>query len=105
MTSNNEVEIQAQSIEDGAEHKVICQNFSGHWNEKHKKFFYILEERVDFQKKNMKGWDTSCILKLITKYNTTSIGWAKFLHAIKEAAIQYVELEKNNTTNENDDNA
>jgi hypothetical protein len=51
----------------------------------------------------MKGWDKGCILKLVRKYDTTSIGRAKFLHALKEVAIQYVESEKNNTVDENDD--
>jgi hypothetical protein len=51
----------------------------------------------------MKGWDKGRISKLISKYDTTSIGRAKFFHALKEAAIQYVKLEKSNTTVENND--
>jgi hypothetical protein len=58
---------------------------------------------VDFQTKSMKGWDKGRILKLLSKYNTTPIGRAKFLLALKEAAIQYVELEKSSTAVENDD--
>jgi hypothetical protein len=51
----------------------------------------------------MKGWDRSHISKLASKYDTTSIGRAKFLLVFKEAAIQYVESEKNNAVDENDD--
>jgi hypothetical protein len=51
----------------------------------------------------MKGWDRGCILKLVSKYDPTPIGRAKFLLALKEATIQYVESEKNNATDENDD--
>jgi hypothetical protein len=53
--------------------------------------------------KGWPGWDRGHISKLISKYNTTPIGRTKFLLALKEAAIQYVELEKNNATDENDD--
>jgi hypothetical protein len=42
-------------------------------------------------------------LKLINKYDTTSIGRAKFLLALKEASIQYVESEKKNAADGNDD--
>jgi hypothetical protein len=87
-----------------AEREVFWQNFDGHWSKKHKRFFRIPEERVDFQTKSMKGWDRGCISKLVSKYNTTSIGRAKFLHTLKEAALQYVDSEKNNTVDENDDN-
>jgi hypothetical protein len=54
----------------------------------------------------MKGWpswDRGHISKLVSKYDTTSIWRAKFLLALKEAAIQYVESEKNNATDGNDD--
>jgi hypothetical protein len=46
--------------------------------------------------KGWPGWDRGHISKLVSKYDTTPIGRAKFLLALKEAAIQYVELEKNN---------
>jgi hypothetical protein len=84
-------------MEDEVEHEVFCPNFGGHWSKKYKRFFRIPEERVDFQTKSMKGWDKGRILKLVSKYDTTSIGRAKFLLALKEAANQYVELEKSNT--------
>jgi hypothetical protein len=42
-------------------------------------------------------------LKLVSKYDTTPIGRAKFLLVLKEAAIQYVESEKNNAVDGNDD--
>jgi hypothetical protein len=106
MTSDNEVEIRARSMEDEGEHEVFCGNFSGHWDKEHSRFFRIPEECVDFQKKSMKGWpgwDSGHISKLASKYDTTPIGRAKFLLALKEAAIQYVESEKNNTADENDD--
>jgi hypothetical protein len=73
----------------------------GHWSKKHKRFFCIPEEHVDFQTKSMKGWDRGCISKLVSKYDTTPIGKAKFLLALKEAAIHYVESEKNNAADEN----
>jgi hypothetical protein len=53
--------------------------------------------------KGWPGWDRCHILKLVSKYDTTPIGRAKFLLALKEAAIQYVESEKNNATDGNDD--
>jgi hypothetical protein len=53
--------------------------------------------------KGWPGWDRGHILKLVSKYDTTSIGRAKFLLALKEATIQYVESEKNNAADENDD--
>jgi hypothetical protein len=56
MTSDNEVEIQAQSMEDEGEREIFCRNFGGHWNKEHNRFFCIPEERVNFQKKSMKGW-------------------------------------------------
>jgi hypothetical protein len=40
---------------------------------------------------------------LLAKTDPTPIGKAKFLLALKEAAIQYVESEKNNATDENND--
>jgi hypothetical protein len=49
MTSNYNVEIQAQSMENEVERTVFCQTFSGHWSVKHGRFFRIPEERVDFQ--------------------------------------------------------
>jgi RecG-like helicase len=52
----------------------------------------------------MKGWDRGHISKLISKYDTTSIGRAKFLLALKGTANQYVKSEKNNIVDENDDN-
>jgi hypothetical protein len=106
MTSDNEVEIWAQSMEDEGEREVFCRNFGGHWDKELSRFFCIPEERVDFQKKSMKGWsgwDRGRISKLVSKYDTTPIGRAKFLLALKEAAIQYVESEKNNAADENDD--
>jgi hypothetical protein len=106
MTSDNEVEIQAWSMEDEGEHEVFCRNFGGHWDKEYNRFFRILEERVDFQKKSMKGWpswDRGHISKLVSKYDTMSIGRAKFLLVLKDAAIQYVESEKNNAADENDD--
>jgi hypothetical protein len=78
----------AWSMEDEGEREVFCRNLGGHY-----RFFCIPEERVDFQKKSMKGWpgwDRGHILKLVSKYNTAPIGRAKFLFALKEAAIQYV---------------
>jgi hypothetical protein len=48
MTSDNEVEIRVQSMEDEGEHEVFCRNFGGHWNKEHNRFFRIREERVDF---------------------------------------------------------
>jgi hypothetical protein len=76
------------------------------WDKEHSRFFRIPEERVDFQKKSMKGlpgWDRGRISKLSSKYDTTPIGRAKFLLTLKEAAIQYVKSEKNNAADENDD--
>jgi hypothetical protein len=93
-------------MEDEGKHEVFCQNFGGHWDKEHNRFFRIFEERVDFQKKSMKdwpGWDRGHISKLVSKYDTTPIGRAKFLLALKEATIQYVESEKNNAVDENDD--
>jgi hypothetical protein len=93
-------------MEDEGEHEVFCRNFGGHWNKEHNRFFRIPEERVDFQKKSMNGWpgwDRDHISKLVSKYDTTSIGRAKFLLALKEAAIPYVESEKNNDADGNDD--
>jgi hypothetical protein len=90
MTSDNEVEIQAWSMEDEGEREVFCQNFGGHWNKEHNRFFRIPEECVDFQKKSMKGWpgwDRGHISKLVSKYDTTPIEREKFLLALKEAAI------------------
>jgi hypothetical protein len=53
--------------------------------------------------KGWPGWDRGHISKLVSKYDTTPIGRAKFLLALKEAAIQYVESEKNNAADENDE--
>jgi hypothetical protein len=106
MTSDNEVEIRARSMEDEGEREVFCRNFGGYWNKEHNRFFHILEERVNFQKKSMKGWpgwDRGHISKLVSKYDTTPIGRAKFLLALKKAAIQYVKSEKNNAADGNDD--
>jgi hypothetical protein len=104
MTSDNEVEIRARSMEDEVECKVFCQNFGGHWSKKYIRFFRILEECVDFQTKSMKGWDGGCISKLVSKYDIIPIGGAKFLFVLnKEAAVQYVESEKNNAADENND--
>jgi hypothetical protein len=106
ITSDNEVVIRARSMEDEGECEVFCQNFGGHWNKEHNRFFRIPEERVDFQKKSMKGWpswDRGHISKLVSKYDTMPIGRAKFLLTLKEAAIQYVESEKNNVAHENND--
>ena len=51
----------------------------------------------------MKDWDKGHISKLVSKYDTTSIERAKFLRALKEAAIQYIKLEKSNIGIANDD--
>jgi hypothetical protein len=102
MTSDNEVEIRTRNMEDEGEHEV----FGRHWDKEHNRFFRILEEHVDFQKKSMKdwpGWDRGHISRLVNKYDTTPIGREKFLLALKEAAIQYVESNKNNAADENDD--
>jgi hypothetical protein len=93
-------------MEDEGEREVFYQNFGGHWDKEHNRFFRIPEECVDFQKKSMKGWpgwDRGHISKLVSKYDTTPIGRAKFLLVLKKAAIQYIESEKNNATDENDD--
>src|SRR5450759_2933129 len=106
MISDYEVEIRARSMEDDGQREVFCRNFGGHWDKEYKKFFRIPEERVDFQKESMKdwpGWDRGHISRLASKYDGTPIGRAKFLLALKEAAIQYVELEKNNVVDGNDD--
>jgi hypothetical protein len=42
-------------MEDEAKRKVFCRNVGGHWSKKHKRFFRISEECVDFQTKSMKG--------------------------------------------------
>ena len=106
MTSDYEVEIRARSMEDEGQCEVFCQNFGGHWDKEYKKFFRIPEERIDFQKKSMNvwpGWDRGHISRTASKYDSTLIGRAKFLLALKEAAIQYVESEKNNVATEDDD--
>jgi hypothetical protein len=106
MTSDNEVEIRVRSMEGEVEREVFCQNIGGHWDKEHNRFFHIPEERVDFQKKSMKGWpgwDRGHISKFVSKYDTTPIGRAKFLLALKVATTQYVELEKTNAVDENDD--
>jgi hypothetical protein len=106
MTSDNEVEIRAQSMEDEAEHEVLCRNFGGHWDKNTIDSSAFLKSVSIFQKKSMKGWpgwDRGHISKLVSKYDTMPIERAKFLLALKEAAIQYVELEKNNAADENDD--
>jgi hypothetical protein len=90
MTSDNEVEIRARSMEDEGEREVFCRNFGGHWNKKHNRFFRIPEEHVDFQKKSMKGWpdwDRAHISKLVNKYDTTSIGRAKFSLLLKKPSF------------------
>jgi hypothetical protein len=53
--------------------------------------------------KGWPGWDRGHISKHISKYDTTPIGRENFLLALKQAAIQYVESEKNNAADENDD--
>ena len=53
--------------------------------------------------KGWPGWDRGHISRLASKYDTTPIGRAKFLLALKEGAIQYVNSEKNNVANENND--
>jgi hypothetical protein len=67
--------------------RSFVQNFAGHWSKKHKRFFRIPKKCVDFQTKSMKGLDKGRISKLVSKYNTTSIGRAKFLSALKKATI------------------
>jgi hypothetical protein len=44
MTSNFELEIRTRSMDNEREHKLFCGNFGGHWSNKHRKFFCILEE-------------------------------------------------------------
>jgi hypothetical protein len=87
MTSDYEIEIQAQSMDNTTQHELFCHNFGGHWSVKHGKFFRILEECMDFQTWNMKGWDKGCILRLIRTYDTISIGRAIFLRALKVAVL------------------
>jgi hypothetical protein len=84
MTSDNEVEIWARSMEDEAECEVFCQNFGRHWSKKHKRIFSIPEEHVDFQTKSMKDWDRGCILKLISKYDTNPLGGLNFSLFLKK---------------------
>jgi hypothetical protein len=48
MTSNYEVEIWAQSMDNVAEHEVFYRNFIGHWSVEHGRFFHIPKELVDF---------------------------------------------------------
>ena len=48
--------IRAWSMEDERQREVFCQNLGGHWDKKHKRFFRIPEEHVDFQRKSMKEW-------------------------------------------------
>jgi hypothetical protein len=87
MTFDNEVEIQARSIDDAAKREIFCRNFGGHWSEKHTNFFHIPEERVDFQSQSVKGWDKGRLSELLKAYNTIPVGRAKFLCALKEAAL------------------
>jgi hypothetical protein len=99
MTSDYEVEIRARSMEDEGQREIFCRNFGGHWDqcEEHGRFFRIPEEHVDFERKGMKdwpGWEKGHISRVAKDYDTTPIGRAKFLLALKEAAVQYVESEK-----------
>jgi hypothetical protein len=94
MISDNEVEIRARSMEDEAEREVFCRNFGEHWSKKHKRFFCIPEEHVDFQMKNMKGWDKGRNSKLVSKYDTTPIGRVKFLCALKRSCHSIYQVGK-----------
>ena len=105
MTSDYEVEIRAWSMEDEGQRKVFCRNFGRYWGKKYKKLFRILEECIDLLKKSTKGWpswDRGYFSRLASKYDTTPIRRAKFLLVLKKAAIQYVESEKNNVADGND---
>jgi hypothetical protein len=101
MTFDYEVEILARSIDDAAKRKLFCCNFGGHWSEKHANFFRISEELVDFQIQSMKGWDKGRLSELLKAYNTSPIGRAKFLCALKEAALQSVVTEAKNAESNN----
>jgi hypothetical protein len=49
----------------------------------------------------MKGWDKGRHSELLSTYDTTAIGRAKFLHALKEVALQYVITEAKNAESNN----
>jgi hypothetical protein len=51
------------------------------------------------------GWDKGRLSKLLKAYNTTPVGRAKFLCALKEAALQYVETEAKNVESNNKDSS
>jgi hypothetical protein len=59
----------------------------------------------DFQKVSMKGWDKGCISMLGSTYDITPIGRAKFLLALKEAALQYVKIESKNPPSLDDESS
>jgi hypothetical protein len=52
----------------------------------------------------MKGWDKGRLSELLSAYNTTSIGRAKFLRVLKEAALQHVVTEAKNAESNNKNN-
>jgi hypothetical protein len=60
---------------------------------------------VDFQLQSVNGWDKGRLSKLLKAYNTTPVGRAKFLCALKEAALQYVETEAKNVESNNKDSS
>ena len=106
MTSDYEVEIRARSMEDEGQREIFCRNFGGHWDKKHNRFFRIPEERVDLERKGVKDWpdwEIGHISRVARDYDTKPIGRAKFLLALKEAAMQYVELEKSKVVDGIDD--
>jgi hypothetical protein len=49
----------------------------------------------------VKDWDKGRLSELLKAYDTTPIGRAKFLCALKEAVLQYVETEAKNTESNN----
>jgi hypothetical protein len=53
----------------------------------------------------MKGWDKGCISMLGSTYDITPIGRAKFLLALKEAALQYVKIESKNPPSLDDESS
>jgi len=106
MTSDYEVEIRARSMEDEGQREIFCRNFGGHWDKKHNRFFRIPEERVDLERKGVKDWpdwEKGHISRVARDYDTKPIGRAKFLLALKEAAMQYVELERSKVVDGIDD--
>jgi hypothetical protein len=52
----------------------------------------------------MKGWNKGRLLELLKAYDTTPIGRAKFLCALKEEALQYIVAEAKNAESNNRNN-